>query len=79
MRLNFSGVTEEEIREGMRRLGEIVCEQVALYGTLTGMAPAAPRRPEARVSPPPAAPASPPAAHEGELAKVVPLPAQRRA
>jgi 2-aminoadipate transaminase len=79
MRLNFSGVTEEEIREGMRRLGEIVCEQVALYGTLTGMAPAAPRRPEARVSPPPAAPASPPAAHESELAKVVPLPAQRRA
>ncbi len=36
MRLNFSGVTEDEIREGIRRLGEVVREQVALYGTLTG-------------------------------------------
>ena len=36
MRLNFSGVDEDEIREGIRRLGEIICEQVALYGTLTG-------------------------------------------
>jgi 2-aminoadipate transaminase len=40
MRLNFSGVQEDEIREGIRRLGEIVSEQVALYGTLTGTAPA---------------------------------------
>jgi 2-aminoadipate transaminase len=36
MRLNFSGVDESQIREGMRRLGEVVREQVALYGTLTG-------------------------------------------
>ncbi|MBV8712415.1 MAG: aminotransferase class I/II-fold pyridoxal phosphate-dependent enzyme, partial [Solirubrobacterales bacterium] len=36
MRLNFSGVSEEAIREGIRRLGEVVREQVALYGTLTG-------------------------------------------
>ncbi len=36
MRLNFSGVNEDEIREGVRRIGEVVCEQVALYGTLTG-------------------------------------------
>jgi 2-aminoadipate transaminase len=36
MRLNFSGVSEDEIREGIRRIGEVVCEQVALYGTLTG-------------------------------------------
>ncbi len=36
MRLNFSGVGEEEIREGIRRLGEVIREQVALYGTLTG-------------------------------------------
>ena len=39
MRLNFSGVSEDEIREGMRRLGEVVREQVALYGTLTGQTP----------------------------------------
>ena len=43
MRLNFSGSREEEIREGVRRIGEVVREQVALYGTLTGMEPAAPR------------------------------------
>jgi 2-aminoadipate transaminase len=38
MRLNFSGVGEEDIREGIRRIGEVVREQVELYGTLTGMA-----------------------------------------
>jgi 2-aminoadipate transaminase len=36
MRLNFSGCGEDEIREGIRRIGEVVKEQVALYGTLTG-------------------------------------------
>jgi 2-aminoadipate transaminase len=43
LRLNFSGVNEDEIREGVRRIGKVVAEQVALYGTLTGMKPA-PRR-----------------------------------
>ena len=44
MRLNFSGVGEDQIREGIQRLGEVVREQVALYGTLTGeQAVAAPR------------------------------------
>jgi 2-aminoadipate transaminase len=36
MRLNFSGVDEDAIREGIRRIGEVVREQVAMYGTLTG-------------------------------------------
>jgi 2-aminoadipate transaminase len=36
MRLNFSGSTDDEIREGVRRIGAIVAEQVALYDTLTG-------------------------------------------
>jgi 2-aminoadipate transaminase len=36
MRLNFSGSDEEAIREGIRRIGEVVTEQVQLYGTLTG-------------------------------------------
>jgi 2-aminoadipate transaminase len=40
MRLNFSGVNEDEIREGIHRLGEVIREQVALYGTLTGQTPA---------------------------------------
>src|ERR671925_325499 len=42
MRLNFSGVSEDEIREGIRRIGKIVREQVSLYSTLTGAEPAAP-------------------------------------
>jgi 2-aminoadipate transaminase len=43
MRLNFSGVSDDQIREGVRRIGKVVSEQVALYGTLTGMKPAEPR------------------------------------
>jgi 2-aminoadipate transaminase len=41
MRLNFSGVDEADIREGVRRIGEVVREQVALYGTFTGGRPPA--------------------------------------
>ena len=44
MRLNFSGVGEDDIREGVRRIGKVVSEQVALYGTLTGVKPAAEAR-----------------------------------
>ena len=36
MRLNFSGFDEDEIREGIRRIGKVVGEQVALYQTITG-------------------------------------------
>src|SRR5919199_758387 len=36
MRLNFSAVAEDDIREGIRRIGKIVNELVALYGTLSG-------------------------------------------
>ncbi|MBO0768488.1 MAG: PLP-dependent aminotransferase family protein, partial [Solirubrobacterales bacterium] len=36
LRLNFSGINEDSIREGIRRIGEVVREQVGLYGTLTG-------------------------------------------
>lgn len=65
MRLNFSGSTEERIREGIRRIGAVVAEQVALYGTMTGgePVPAAPR----------------PAARPARLADVLRLPAARRA
>jgi 2-aminoadipate transaminase len=52
MRLNFSGSGEDEIREGVRRIGEVVREQVALYGTLTGIEPAAPRAAAAAQEPP---------------------------
>ena len=36
MRLNFSSEADDDIREGVRRIGKIVAEQVALYETLTG-------------------------------------------
>ena len=39
MRLNFSGAGEDEIREGIRRIGKVVGEQVELYGALTGEQP----------------------------------------
>jgi 2-aminoadipate transaminase len=43
MRLNYSGATEDEIREGIRRIGKVVREQVELYGTFVGRsAPVAP-------------------------------------
>jgi 2-aminoadipate transaminase len=49
MRLNFSGVDEAAIREGVRRIGKVVSEQLALYSTLT----------HRTVEAPPARPASP--------------------
>jgi 2-aminoadipate transaminase len=65
LRLNFSGVAEADIREGVRRIGKVVREQVGLYGTLTGSAPPAAAEP---------APAPPDAA----LADVLELPDRRR-
>jgi 2-aminoadipate transaminase len=35
MRLNFSGSTEDQIREGIRRIGRVVSEQVELYESIT--------------------------------------------
>ncbi|HYB26044.1 MAG TPA: hypothetical protein VEF89_05480, partial [Solirubrobacteraceae bacterium] len=53
---NFSGVDEESIREGIRRIGEVVREQVELYGTLTGTSTRpAPRRDPVRAERPPVA------------------------
>lgn len=45
MRLNFSASDGDDIREGIRRIGEVIKEQVDLYGTLTGerKAPPAPQ------------------------------------
>ena len=53
MRLNFSGADDEEIREGVRRIGEVIKEQVALYGTLTGER----KQPRPAAAPAPEAPA----------------------
>jgi 2-aminoadipate transaminase len=62
MRLNFSGVDEHAIREGIRRIGEVVREQVELFGTITGQGGQTP------MSPPAPAPVDP------ELADVLHLP-----
>src|SRR5918997_6143348 len=41
MRLNYSGVDEASIREGVRRIGKVVREQIGLYSALTGQPRAA--------------------------------------
>jgi 2-aminoadipate transaminase len=41
MRLNFAGVPESDFREGVRRIGRAVREQLSLLGSLSGSAPAA--------------------------------------
>jgi 2-aminoadipate transaminase len=50
MRLNFSGVSDDEIREGVRRIGKAIGEQVELYGALTGEQEAVPE-PEEQPTP----------------------------
>jgi 2-aminoadipate transaminase len=60
MRLNFAGVPEEDIREGIRRIGKVVREQVGLFGTLTGAEPVAAEPPVQEADP--------------TMAKVVELP-----
>jgi len=62
MRLNFSGSSSDDIREGVRRIGGIVREQVELYGTLTGRVV-----PEPRTEPAP----------RTDLADVLELPRRR--
>ena len=69
MRLNFSGVGEDDLREGVRRIGKVVSEQVRLYSTLTGDRAG---RPAARG----AAPGEPDA--DGPGARIVPLRRRRR-
>ena len=39
MRLNFSGVGAADIREGIRRIGKVISEQVELYSSITGVEP----------------------------------------
>jgi 2-aminoadipate transaminase len=74
MRLNFSGVGEDDIREGIRRIGEVVREQVAMYGTLTGARPQAPlARSEEDLRPPAGG-----RAVDSELAKVLRMPTKRQ-
>jgi 2-aminoadipate transaminase len=59
MRLNFSSSSEDRIREGVRRIGKIVAEQLDLYSSLTHQ-----NRAAAAVEP----------AAQAAMAKVVPMP-----
>ena len=56
LRLNFSASDEESIREGIRRIGKVVREQVALYGTLTGRPAVRPDRDQRRPAAQPSVP-----------------------
>jgi 2-aminoadipate transaminase len=68
MRLNFAGVPEGEIREGVRRIGKVAREQLSLIGSLSGSPPPAQeQRPQREAA------ASDAPAGEG-LADVVALP-----
>ncbi len=44
MRLNFAGVPDDDIREGIRRIGRTMGGQAGLYGVLTGSQPSSPAR-----------------------------------
>ena len=66
MRLNFSASPEDELREGIRRIGAVIHEQVELYETITQ-----PHTPGSSASPPgPGADDS----DDGPGGEVVPLP-----
>ena len=71
MRLNFSGADSDSIREGVKRIGKVVREQIALYGTFTGRSPG--REEEAR-----SARKREPAERPDGLAEVVRLPERAR-
>ena len=43
MRLNFSASEENVLREGIRRIGSVISDQIALYETITGEHRVAPR------------------------------------
>jgi 2-aminoadipate transaminase len=75
MRLNFSGADSDAIREGIKRIGKVVREQIALYGTVTG-------RTTVQAGERAARPQTPGAADDEEraerLAEVVRLPQRSR-
>ncbi len=51
MRLNFSFLPDHRLREGVRRIGEVVAEQLDLLGSLTGSRPGSVPRPGAPTGP----------------------------
>jgi 2-aminoadipate transaminase len=72
MRLNFAGVADEDIRQGVRRIGEALGGQAGLFGALTGSSG---RR--AAAAPDPSSPQDPETAPDARLADVLHLPRRR--
>jgi 2-aminoadipate transaminase len=68
MRLNFSGSGEDEIREGIKRIGAVVAEQVHLYRSITG---------EHRIVDPEPKPHTPAGEAEDVGGDVLPLPPRK--
>jgi 2-aminoadipate transaminase len=79
MRLNFAGVPDDDIREGIRRIGRTMGGQAGLYGVLTSSSRrSASGEPAAGDAEPQAAPAgSASAADDSGLADVVELPLRK--
>jgi len=77
MRLNFSGVQEADIREGVRRIGAVVTEQLELYGDVAGTpivtTPRAAAKPAAKASDP--APGT--TRRDGQTGSLVQFPRRR--
>jgi len=48
MRLNFSGSGEDEIHEGVRRIGAVIEEQMELFGAITHEHRVVPGGPDSR-------------------------------
>ena len=65
MRLNFSASGEEEIQEGVRRIGAVIAEQMELYESITGE--------HRTTNVPPASSASRPGAAESNEGSVIPF------
>jgi 2-aminoadipate transaminase len=65
MRLNFSASGEDEIREGIRRIGAVIAEQMELYQSITGEHPI--------TNVPPASSASRPGAAGPDEGSVIPF------
>ena len=69
MRLNFAGVPDEDIREGIKRIGKIMGGDTGLLGSLMGTSPA-----KAAETQPPAATQEPTPEEDTPLADVLELP-----
>jgi 2-aminoadipate transaminase len=71
MRLNFAGIPEANIHEGIRRIGKAIRTQLGLLGSLTGSRPGASHRPSATDG-------QPDGAGDVPMADVLPLPLRDR-